>query len=195
MTTKTKKEIENAVVLLGLDQLVEAPFNPRKIFDEVKLGELAESIRTKGVLNPLLVRPVAEDGEDFEILAGARRFRAARIAGLDAIPCLVREVDDEVAREICVIDNLQRADVSALEEAAGFQILREIDLDVPEIARRTSVSERYVYDSLALLENLAPQSRELLEEGLLTRSRSHGIELARRASEVVGDSDEAEVAA
>lgn len=157
-----------------LEQLRDSPFNPRKTFDPAKLAELAESLKQIGQLEPLLVRPV---NGTFEVLAGHRRFRAAKIAGLKELEVRIREIDDKTAVEILTISNLQRDDLHPLEEANGFRdLMTECGYDVKKIAARIGKSDRYVYDSLTLLK-LIPAAKKLFLDGRF--ERGHAIELAR----------------
>src|SRR5205085_202679 len=114
---------------LALDQLQPGRYQPRTRMDEGALYELAESIKAQGVMQPVLVRPLTQRGADggrrFEIIAGERRFRAARLAGLDAVPVLVRDVDDEAAAAMALIENIQREDLNPLEEARGLRRLTD----------------------------------------------------------------------
>lgn len=159
-----------------LDLIDESPHNPRKRFDEAGLSHLAESIAAKGVLTPLLLRP---RGKRFEIAAGHRRNRAARIAGRTAVPAVVRLMSDSELLEVLVIENDQREDVHPLEEAAGYQALLALPgYDVARIAARVSRSVKYVYDRLKLL-NLLPPAQELFLAGRFTAG--HAILLARLA--------------
>lgn len=136
----------------------ESPLNPRKHFDERKLAELADSIRAKGVLVPLIVR---ETPTKFEIAAGHRRFRAAKMAGLESVPCLVRSLSDDEFLEVLTIENLQREDVHPLEEAAGFrELLKRSANDVAALAAKIGKAESYVYRRLAL-NLLTDEAREL----------------------------------
>jgi ParB/RepB/Spo0J family partition protein len=170
------------VALIPLAQLRESPLNSRRTFDPEALKELADSIRTKGVLTPLLVRSRNVASADpslhsFEILAGARRSRAAKLGGLDAVPCVVREVDDVTAVEIITIENLQREDLSELEEAEGYdRMLKLGKYDVGELSKRVGKSTKYIYDRVKLLE-LAPAARQFLVERKITAG--HAILLAR----------------
>src|SRR5262249_5357367 len=107
---------------LAIASLRANPRNPRKSYDAANLDELAASIREKGVVQPILVRPVA-GSEDFEIIAGERRWRAAQQAGLHDVPVVVHEVSDKEALELAIIENVQRTDLNPLEEAAGYQQL------------------------------------------------------------------------
>lgn len=165
---------------IPLAQLRESPCNARKYFDKEKLQELADSIRAKGVLTPLLVRPRHDADttpERYEILAGARRFRAAQIASQNAVPCVVREVDNATALEIMTIENLQREDLSALEEAAGFKALLDLGkYDVAALAKRLGKSQSYVYQRVKLVE-LAPEAKKALVDQKI--SAGHAILIAR----------------
>ncbi len=125
-------------------------YNPRKTFDEAKLRELSESIKTNGVLEPLIVRP--KDGK-FEIVAGERRFRASMLAGLEAVPCVARGLTDQEALEITVLENIQREDLNPIEEALGFQNLLSLDGWTEErIASEIGKSQPYISDRIRLLD-------------------------------------------
>jgi ParB family chromosome partitioning protein len=175
---------------IPIDDLVASKFNPRKNFSTKDLGELAESIKQKGILEPLLVRS-NDDGKGYEIIAGERRFRAAELIGLKAVPAIVRAMGDEEARETQIIENLQRQDIAPLEEAQAFQDLlklhnsgdfaptpagaKQMVLDVKGLAARVSKSKEYVYHRLHLLR-LDIQVRNALEDGSITAA--HATELA-----------------
>ena len=105
---------------LPLDRIHPGPFQPRSIFEPVSLKELADSIRAQGVIQPIVVRPV---GDDYEIIAGERRWRAAQQAGIDEIPVIVRDVPDEVAVALALIENIQRENLNPIEEAKGYRRL------------------------------------------------------------------------
>lgn len=128
-----------------LTQLEESPTNPRRRFSEETLNELAASLKTQGMLAPLVVRPL--DHDKFEVVAGARRLRAARIAQLDSVPVRIVPLSDAAAIEAQVVENLQREDIHPLEEANSFRLL--LDLQQPEytiatIAAKAGKSEAYV---------------------------------------------------
>ncbi|KAA6461890.1 ParB/RepB/Spo0J family partition protein [Acidobacteria bacterium AB60] len=137
---------------LPLLTLTESPANPRRTFDESALCELAESIRTQGVLSPLLVRP---KGQSYEIVAGARRYRAAQLAGLDSVPVRIVELTDAQALETSIVENLQRRDVHPLDEATGYVSLLHLDYSVEQIAAKCGKSPSYVA-ARARLAELAP---------------------------------------
>lgn len=169
-----------------LDRLIENGHNARHKFDADKLNDLAASIRQKGIIEPLVVRPFTMpgvEGEVFEVVAGARRRRAAKIAGRTHAPCIVREYSDSDVLEIQIIENLQREDLDPLEEASGYKTLIESNkskYSVPYIADKIGRSEAYVWDTLRLL-NLVDEAKELLDTGRI--SRSHASILARLTHE------------
>jgi ParB family chromosome partitioning protein len=125
--------------------LVESPTNPRKRFDEKTLGELAASFKTQGVLEPLLVRPL--EASKYEVVIGARRFRAARLAELESVPVRVVNLTDAEAIEAQVVENLQREDIHPLEESLGFRSLLELgdpNYTIASIAARASLHKQYL---------------------------------------------------
>lgn len=161
---------------LAVEGLRESPLNTRKHFDKKKLEELTESVREKGVLTPLLVRPGAKS-HTWEILAGARRYRAAQAAGLGFVPCVIRDVDDTTALEIITIENLQREDVHPLEEAEGYQaLLAKGKYDIAALAAKVGKSESYVYQRLKLAELVPAAKKAFLEEKI---TAGHAILIAR----------------
>jgi ParB/RepB/Spo0J family partition protein len=161
--------------LIAIAQIAESPLNTRKHFDAVKLEELRASIEQIGIRTPLLVRP--RPNGFYEIAGGHRRFRAAQMAGLEEVPCLVEELDDATFLEILSIDNLQREDVHPLEEAQGYKNLLTLDgYDVPKIAKRVGKSESYVYDRLKLLQLTKTAQKLFLNNGF---SAGHAILIAR----------------
>ena len=173
---------------IPIEKIGPSPFNPRKAFPKAELAELADSIRAQGVIEPLLVREVSTNGPGssskttpyFEIVAGERRYRAALAAGLKSLPAIVRELTDVAARELQIIENLQRADIGPLEEAAAYQDLLKAagdakqPLTVKELAARAGKSERYVYARLELLK-LDPEVQKALTAGKI--SAGHAQEL------------------
>lgn len=173
---------------LPIERLVPGPFQPRRRFDSEDLAELAESIREQGVLQPVLVRRAA-DGESYEIIAGERRWRAAQLAQLHEIPVLVREFDDRTAMEIALVENVQRRDLTALEEADGYQrLIEDYGHSQEDIARAVGKSRSHVANTLRLL-NLPDEVRSLLEDGQLTAGHARTLlgqeDAAALAREVV----------
>jgi ParB/RepB/Spo0J family partition protein len=166
---------------IPIAQLTASPTNPRKNFDQAKLEELAESMKVRGVLQPILVRPRGNGkAGTYEIVAGERRFRAAQLAELPAMPAVIRDLDDVEVIECQTIENLQRDDLHPLEEAAGYQaLIARAKYDVAKIAAKVGRSIKYVYDRVKLLE-LTPPAQKLFLEGRMTAG--HAILLARLES-------------
>jgi len=159
---------------LPLESLVESPANPRRTFDEESLTELANSIRTQGILSPLLVRPLGE--QTYEIVAGARRYRAAQLAGLDYAPVRIVELTDAQALETGIVENLQRRDVHPLEEAQGFRALLNLEYSVEQIGAKTAKSPAYIAARLKLTE-LAPAVAEAFTKDQI--ALGHALLLAK----------------
>lgn len=168
--------IEGAFQLVELSRLIESKTNPRRHF--AGLDELTASVKQHGVLTPLLVRPVP--GLDYEIIAGARRYRAAKAAKLPAVPVRVMELTDQQALEFQVIENLQRAEVHPLDEAIGYQQLIESvktdaetgkPYDVALIAKKINKSERYVYQRIQLAK-LTPEAQKAFLEDKMSASHA-----------------------
>ncbi len=146
---------------LLLSQLQAGKYQPRTRMDEGSLYELAESIKSQGVMQPILVRPVARGG--YEIIAGERRFRAAQIAGLDSVPVLVRDVPDESAAVMALIENIQREDLNAIEEAQGLQrLVTEFKLTHEQAAQAVGRSRSAASNLLRLLNLSEPVQKMLL---------------------------------
>ena len=143
-------------------------FQPRRNFDPAQIDALAASIRAQGVLQPLLVRPHPERGGEFEILAGERRWRAAQAAQLTQVPVVVRDIADREALEIALVENIQRQDLNAVEEAQGYQrLITGFGHTQEEIARVTGKSRPHITNTLRLL-HLPDAVLALVEEGKLT---------------------------
>ena len=168
------------------------PDQPRRMFGEVELAELTESVRERGVLQPILVRPAPGAPGEFQIVAGERRWRAAQRAGLHVVPILVRPLDDVDVAEIGIIENVQRTDLNAIEEAQGYKLLLERFGRTQEaIAKTVGKSRSHVANALRLL-NLPPAVREHLEAGRLTAGHARAIAAARdpeRLARVIVDGD------
>ena len=176
-------------MLCPINAIVPSPTNPRKTFNEAALKELTASVKDHGVVQPILVR-VIKDGK-YELVAGERRWRASKAAGLSEIPATVRELSDGQVLEIQVIENLQRDDLHPLEEAEGYETLMKSAPDgkrftVDEIAARVNKSRAYVYAKLKLLA-LCPEARKAALEGKISESiallvaRIPGAELQKQA--------------
>lgn len=158
---------------LPISQVESCSSQPRKHFDEASLTELADSIREHGIIQPLTVRKLASGY--YQIIAGERRWRAARLAGLQEVPVIVMEADDRKAAELAMIENLQREDLNPIEEAAGFQSLMETyHMTQEEAASRVGKSRSAVANALRLL-SLTPPVAKLVEEGKLSAGHARAL--------------------
>ena len=163
---------KGAVSQLGIELIQRGRYQPRRHFDEEKLQELADSISAQGVVQPIVVRPV---GNVYEIIAGERRWRAAQLAGLHEIPAVVREVDDQAAMAMALIENIQRDDLNPLEEAGALhRLLEEFGLTHQEIATAVGKSRTTVTNLLRLLE-LEPEVKAWLDEGKMEMGHARAI--------------------
>lgn len=173
---------------VDISQVESYSAQPRKYFDEAALAELAESIRLHGIIQPLTVRKLASGY--YQIIAGERRWRAARLAGLREVPVVVVEADDRKAAELAMIENLQREDLNPMEEAAGFQVLIDTyHMTQEEAAAQVGKSRSAVANALRLLSLSAPVAK-LVEEGKLSAGHARALvplspALQERAAEAV----------
>ncbi len=158
---------------LRLSEIEPNKNQPRKEFDEQALSELADSIREHGILQPLLVRPLASGG--YQLVAGERRWRAARMIGLTEVPVVVKELSEVQVMEIALIENLQREDLNPLEEASGYkELMNACGLTQEQVAKRVGKSRSAVANSLRLL-NLPQEIRPYLAKGTLTAGHAKAL--------------------
>lgn len=163
---------QDGMLLVKLSRIQPDPDQPRKNFDEEKLNELADSIRTYGMISPIVVK---KRGALFEIVAGERRWRAARIAGLKEIPVVIKEVDEKTSRELSIIENIQRDDLNAVEEARAYQsLIEEYGLTQEEVAARVAKNRSTITNSLRLLK-LEPEILQLLQDGKITQGHARAL--------------------
>ena len=176
---------ESGIAEIALDQIVRGRYQPRRIFTEESLNELAASIRAQGLMQPIVVRPRPQGG--YELIAGERRWRAARIAGLDQIPAIVREVADDRASAMALIENIQRENLNPLEEARALdRLIREFEITHQQAADAVGRSRATVSNLLRLLE-LAPEVAELVDRRELEMGHARallGLSPPRRQTEV-----------
>lgn len=177
------------VVTLRLSQIEPNRDQPRKIFSEEALNELADSIREHGVLQPLLVRPLP--GGSYQLVAGERRWRASRMAGLQEVPVVIREMDEEQAMEIALIENLQREDLNPIEVAEGcHQLIEKYGLTQETAAKKLGKSRSSVTNSLRLLA-LPQEVRHKVSDGILSAGHAKVLlglptqELMQQAAEEI----------
>lgn len=171
-TARLRAEGEQKMVAIA--QVRAGKLNPRKIFRENELDDLATSIRTKGLVQPILVRPDPE-GAGYEIVAGERRWRASQRAGLHHIPVIVRELADKDVLEIAIIENVQRADLNAIEEAGGYRdLIERFSYSQEQVAEIIGKSRSHIANTLRLLK-LPPKVQEFLENGQLTAGHARAL--------------------
>jgi ParB family chromosome partitioning protein len=171
---------------LHLDDMVPGMYQPRTHMDEGALYELAESIKAQGIMQPILVRRLAggEHAGKYEIIAGERRFRAARLAGLDSVPVLVRDVPDESAAAMALIENIQREDLNPLEEAQGLQrLVKDFGLTHEQAAQAVGRSRSAASNLLRLL-NLAEPVQTMLMAGDLDMGHARALLALERAAQI-----------
>ena len=171
-----------------------SPFQPRRRFAETELDGLVQSIREKGVIQPLLVRPIedaigysADSGANFELVAGERRWRAAQRAGLHEAPVVIRPFGDSEVLEIALVENLQREDLTPLEEAEAYnRLMREFGRNQAELAETIGKSRSHVANTLRLL-GLPPAVKHQLEEGALTAGHARALLAAPDPAALAGE--------
>lgn len=169
----TQEEGDGAVRHLPVEKLIAGRYQPRRHFPQEAIDDLTNSVREKGILQPLLVRPLASGL--YEIIAGERRWRAAQAAMLHEVPVIIRRLDDREALELALIENLQRQDLSPLEEAEGFRrLMDEFAHTQEELARVLGKSRSHVANMMRLLA-LPDPVRHLLEEGALTAGHARAL--------------------
>ncbi len=176
-----EKPAEKSVTYVPMDQLTRNPDQPRRYFDSTLLEELADSIRDKGVLQPVLVRPLPESLRQgntkvaYQIIAGERRWQAALKAGLDTIPVFVRDITDREALEIGVVENVHRADLNPMEEALAYKsLLTQFERTQADVAQAVGKSRPYIANMLRLL-NLPERVQAYLAEGKLTIGHARAV--------------------
>ncbi|MBY0355507.1 MAG: ParB/RepB/Spo0J family partition protein [Rickettsiales bacterium] len=170
---------------LPLDQIISGKYQPRSRFNEQYLQELADSIRKNGIMQPILVRLIS-DSDQYEIIAGERRWRAAQIAGLTEIPVLIKEIDDQQALELALVENIQRQDLTPLEEASGYQrLIDEFSYTQEELATTVGKSRSHVANLLRLL-SLPEKIKTHLDEERLSMGHARAL-LNHKDAEALAD--------
>lgn len=168
-TAETGSEPEATI---EISKIIRNPNQPRKNFDETALQELADSIKQNGVLQPILVRKI---GGKYQIVAGERRYQASKLAGLKEIPAVVRDIDDKEVFQLALIENLQRSDLSPMEEAKGYrQLIDSQGLTQEGLAKILSKSRSAIANTLRLMD-LPTVVQEMIEQGLLTAGHARAI--------------------
>jgi len=166
---------------VAVDLISPNPFQPRRNFDEQDLRELTDSIRANGVLQPIVVRTDPKNPGRFQLVAGERRWRSAQRAGLHDIPVVIREMTDDDALEIAIVENVQRAGLNAIEEALGYQSLVErFNYTQEDLASNIGKSRSHIANMLRLL-NLPGEVRQMVEDGRLTAGHARALITAKDA--------------
>lgn len=174
-TTDLSGAVLDKIVMVMLDTLSPSPFQPRRVFNESALNDLVESIREKGVLQPLLVRPNPKKKGEYEIIAGERRFRASQKAGLTQVPVIIKNFDDKSALEVALVENLQREDLNAIEEAEAYtRLIKEFKYTQEELSRVVGKSRSYVANMMRLLE-LPESVKKLLADKQMTVGHARSL--------------------
>jgi ParB family chromosome partitioning protein len=160
------------IVYIKLDTIIVGKYQPRRVFDNQDIEDLANSIKLNGVIQPIVVRPIADK---FEIVAGERRYRAAKVANLQEIPAIVRQLDDEDTLAIALIENIQRKDLNPIEEAIAYKkLIEEFDLIQDELATIVAKSRSYIANIVRLL-NLDEAVQNMLIENKLTMGHARAL--------------------
>jgi ParB family chromosome partitioning protein len=172
VTSVAEAENSDGLVELDIDRIQRGKYQPRQNFDQDSLQELADSIRSQGIVQPVVVRP---EGGHFELVAGERRWRAAQLAGLQKIPAVIRELDSKSAAAIGLIENIQREDLNPLEEAQAFlRLIEEFDLTHQQVADSVGRSRAAVSNLLRLLD-LAEPVKDQVNKGLLNMGHARAL--------------------
>ncbi len=172
-TTTTVPDVAGEPHSLPVDRIERGRYQPRRVFDEDRLRELADSIAAQGMVQPIVVRSVEADR--YEIIAGERRWRAAQLAGLDEVPVVIKQVDDQAAMAMALIENIQRDDLNPLEEASALhRLLNEFDLTHQQVAQAVGKSRTTVTNLIRLLD-LDPAVKELVEQGALEMGHARAL--------------------
>ncbi|MDJ0881073.1 MAG: ParB/RepB/Spo0J family partition protein, partial [Gammaproteobacteria bacterium] len=172
VTEASAEDIATGLTELPIDKIQRGEYQPRKIFDEEALQELANSISAQGVVQPIVVR---KEGSHYELIAGERRWRASQLAGLDKIPAVIKQIDTESAAAIALIENIQREDLNPLEEANAFQrLIDDFALTHMQVAEAVGRSRVAVSNMLRLLE-LSEPVKELVNKSLLSMGHARAI--------------------
>ncbi|MBR1777424.1 MAG: ParB/RepB/Spo0J family partition protein [Alphaproteobacteria bacterium] len=177
--TDDSQEKAQGIKMVLLSDLEPSPFQPRHVFNQEAINDLVESIRTKGVLQPLIVRMKNGSQDKYEIVGGERRWRASQLAGLTEVPVLIKPLTDKEALEVALIENLQRQDLNALEEAEGYRrLMEEFSNTQEELAQAVGKSRSHVANTIRLL-GLPEKVKGFLEEGRLTSGHARALLTAK----------------
>jgi ParB family transcriptional regulator, chromosome partitioning protein len=182
-----KEESAGSVYTLPTHALHSGKYQPRTHFNDTALNELADSIRQNGIMQPVVVRPSPKKKDQYEIIAGERRWRAAQLASLKEIPVIIRDLTDKQALELALIENIQRQDLSPLDEANGYQrLIEEFDYTQEELAGSVGKSRSHVANLLRLL-SLPDDVKDMMNKGELTMGHARALIGVPNASDIARD--------
>jgi len=172
---RNSNNVKDVVKSIKMDKIVAGIYQPRTFFDQDKLDNLSKSIAKNGVIQPIIVRKADNNRGVFEIIAGERRYRASKMAGLDEIPAIIKDVPNSQALEFAIIENIQRSDLSSIEEAKGYkQLVDEFGYTQEKVATKLGKSRSYVANIIRLL-NLPKEVQKMVEEGLISYSHARSL--------------------
>ena len=169
------KNLHISETKIPISKLRPSPIQPRRIFEKASINELADSIKSKGLIQPILVRPSQSNPGDFEIIAGERRWRAAQVAQLHEIPAVIRNLDDVESLEIAIIENVQRADLSPIEEAAGYKKLIENYGHTQEVLSEIVGKSRSHVANIIRLLSLPNSIQDMISQGSISSGHARAI--------------------
>lgn len=183
----SREPTTNGISAVSIDSLVPSPYQPRRVFAESALADLVHSIQEKGVLQPLLVRVRPGHPDQYEIIAGERRFRASKQAGLTQVPVIIKDFDDKAALEVALVENLQREDLNPLEEGEAYKrLLVEFHYTQDELSQVVGKSRSHVANMMRLLD-LPDDIKKLLENKELTIGHARALLTAQNASALAAE--------
>ena len=186
-----KEATNEEIVELNLNELRPNPYQPRTVFDEKALNELAESIKENGVIEPIIVK---KSIKGYDVIAGERRLKASKIAGKTTIPAIIRQLSDEKMAEIALLENLQRENLTALEEARAYKsLIEKLDLTQEQLAKKVSKSRSHITNMLGLLR-LPKEVQNMIQQKKLTMGHARALskledeeEIIKMASEIANE--------
>ncbi len=169
-----KKENQDSIDIVPLHKITAGIYQPRRSFNQSELEELADSIKENGLIQPIILRKVGED-DHYEIIAGERRFRACKVTGVSAIPAIIKKINNHEALELAIVENIQRVDLSLLEEANGYQqLIEEFSYTQDQISKRVGKSRSHIANLLRLL-SLPIAVHDLLNQNLISMGHARAI--------------------
>jgi ParB family chromosome partitioning protein len=164
----------STIEFINIDKIIAGIYQPRQNFDQNELTELADSIKENGLIQPIILRKASND-DHYEIIAGERRFRATKLAGLDKIPAIIKKINNHEALELAIIENVQRTDLSLIEEAGGYkQLINEFSYTQEQVAKKLGKSRSHIANLLRLL-TLPQIVRDLLDKKLISMGHARAI--------------------